>query len=123
MSGRFMSAWLTRLLFVLALTIQVIAPVAGHVASAREGGSVACLTVVDDAAGRPQPAHHHDHGKHDCALCQTFCDGVAPVAAPPVTVGLAPLRWDRLRWTAVAPVPPAAAGDEARRARAPPAFS
>lgn len=118
--------WVTRVLFALALTVQVIAPMASAVAAARDTGSVAgietCLNIGVGDHGRGQPAHHR-HSHHDCALCKAFCDGVAPVSASPVALCADGFEWRTASWVlndaALTRPRPAAS----HRARAPPHFS
>lgn len=119
--------WLTALLFVLAVTFQVMTPVVNGVAASRGMDPVVvndiCLKVAGAAHDHEQaPAHSH-HRHHDCALCQAFCDGVAPVSARPYAIGTASVQWSRLRWTVADHALPASPRDFARQARAPPIFS
>ncbi|QGM99444.1 DUF2946 family protein [Methylocystis parvus] len=117
--------WLPTVLFVLALAVQAFLPVANGVAAAR-GVDVHGLSEICLKAGSPGHDHGpagHAHGTHDCALCQAFCDGVAPVAAKPVLLGMAPVQWRDIRWTVADRALPAPPRDYDRQARAPPSFS
>jgi hypothetical protein len=120
--------WLPTILFVLALAVQAFLPVANGVAAARgidvHGLSDICLKAGSpghDNHQGPGPAHSHSH--HDCALCQAFCDGVSPVAAPPVVLGMAPVQWKDFRWTVADRALSAPPRDYDRQARAPPTLS
>lgn len=117
-----MPRWLTLALFALALAVQAIAPVANGVAAAHDATGLfeICQKATDHA---PQQAPGHTHRHQDCALCQAFCDGVAPVAARQMPVAVAPVYWSRLAWAAVDYAPPAMARDFSRQARAPPSFA
>jgi hypothetical protein len=117
-------AWLTRLLFALALAVQVIAPMASNVAAAREGGSDDGVGFCVKAGGQTEhrtPGHAQDG--RDCPICQTLCDGVAPIAARPSAPGMAPVQWVEVPWTVADRVLPVLSSDGANRARAPPIFS
>ena len=76
---------LGRLIFALALTIQVFSPVASSVARAGSANPVfqICLKAALDFATRDQqsPDRSGRHGNGDCLLCQLSCDGSAPVGA------------------------------------------
>lgn len=120
-------AWLTRLLFALALALQVIAPMSGGVAAARDGvkshALETCLALAGGDHGQRQGGHGHTHGHHDCALCQAFCDGVAPVAGRPASLGRAPVQWEDIHWMVADRALPAPPRNYDRQARAPPKFS
>jgi len=122
------SKWLTALLFALALAIQAFAPVAGNVAVARSLGDAGetvdlCLDGASSAGDRHQaPGHLHGH-RGACALCQAFCDGLAPLAARLVSPGMAPVQWTALDWTARDRALPTRLHDFSRQARAPPSLS
>ncbi|WP_442754200.1 DUF2946 family protein [Methylocystis sp. JAN1] len=113
------------ILFVLALALQAL-PVASGVAAAR-GADAHVLSEICLKAGSPGHDNHQApgraHGRHDCPLCQAFCDGVAPVAARPVVLGMAPVQWRDFRWTVADRALPAPPRDYDRQARAPPSFS
>ncbi|MEK4033693.1 DUF2946 family protein [Methylocystis sp. IM3] len=118
-----MPRWLTVALFALALAVQAIAPVANGVAAAHDAtGLFEFCQKATDAAPQQSPGHTHRHHQ-DCALCQAFCDGVAPVAGRPVALAFASLHWSRLAWAAVDFAPLATARDVSRQARAPPRFA
>jgi hypothetical protein len=113
------------LLFVLALAVQALTPVASGFAAAggiaRGGLSEICLKAVgnlDHDDGRSSPGHAH---QRDCPLCQAFCDGVAPVGSSAAVLGETPVQWATLQWILVDNAAPVAAGRSAHRARAPPA--
>lgn len=119
--------WLTAVLFALALAVQALAPVATGVAMAHGAGESGPFELCLKA-GRAAANHHgsggHVHRQHDsCALCQAFCDGVAPVSVRSASLGMAPVRWTSFRWTVADRTVPVAARDYARQARAPPVFS
>lgn len=116
--------WLTALLFVLAMTVQVFAPVANGVAAAHGLDTLAageiCLTAAQsDHGSRGQPLHGHHH-HHDCALCQAFCDGVAPVAARLAALAAPTAQWTCVQWSLTHQTMRASPRDAARQARAPP---
>lgn len=118
--------WLTKMLFALALAVQVIAPLASSFAAAREGDADNSIGICLKAARGSQAGHQtpgNPHGGRDCPICQFFCDGVAPVAMRPVSIDAAPAQWIEFRWTSVDRVLPAWARDESNRARGPPSFS
>ncbi len=117
-------AWLTRVLFALALAVQVIAPMAGSFAAAldNEVGSIGvCLKAAKDQAKHQVPGHAQK--ERDCPICQIFCNGVAPVAARPPAPGMALVQWVEFRWTVADRVLPVLLQGLAHRARAPPSFS
>ncbi|HEY8162305.1 MAG TPA: DUF2946 family protein [Methylocystis sp.] len=119
-------AWLTRVLFALALAVQVIAPMAGSLAAARESEADGSIGVCLKGAGAGQAERQlpgHTRNGRDCPICQIFCDGVAPVAARPPTPGMAPVQWFEFCWTAADRVLPILSHGGANRARAPPSFS
>jgi len=119
--------WITAILFVLALAVQALAPVANGVAAARgvdvHGLSEICLKAAAPGHETPRAPGHAHHGHHDCALCQAFCDGVAPVAGRPVQLGMAPVQWKSSHWTVADRALPPPPRDYDRQARAPPSFS
>jgi hypothetical protein len=113
--------WLTIALFALALAVQALAPAAIGVAAAHEGGlSETCVTAADRAPQHAPPGTRHTH--HHCALCQSFCDGVAPVPVRPIAVDAGPLHWRSFAWVAPVMAASPAWRDFAHRARAPPRF-
>lgn len=121
--------WLTTVLFALALAVQALAPIAGNVARANGFGAASasvalCLSKASGGPTDPQQAPGAAHGhRHDCALCQSLCDGVAPIAAPPLQLVAASAFWRAAEWAADARALPARRFDHARQARAPPTFS
>ncbi|MGD9543510.1 MAG: DUF2946 family protein [Methylocystis sp.] len=117
--------WLTVLLFALALTVQALAPAAAHVAPRLGAGDVIkafCLNDVaasDDDQGPARVKSHRDA----CLFCQTYCNGVAPLAARVIHLGKAPVQWTALDWTVADRALPTHPQDYSRQARAPPANS
>jgi hypothetical protein len=117
--------WLTALLFVLAMTFQVVAPVANGVAAAHGLDGLVygemCLKAAQADHGPQKPGqgrHHHHH--HDCALCQGYWDGAAPVA-PRATAIVAPdAQWMLLRWVDAHSAPTLSLRQVAHQPRAPP---
>jgi hypothetical protein len=111
-------------LFVLALAVQALSPVASGFAAggiARAGLSEICLKAdVGQDNGRSTPGHSHSH-QRDCPLCQAFCDGVSPVEASAAVLGATPVQWATLQWSDIDNSAPAISGRSAHRARAPPA--
>jgi hypothetical protein len=111
------------LLFLLALAVQVIAPVVGGKAFAHEhasGGSVSiCRTAAGGAGDAPSSPTRHD----GCAICQILCDGVAPVGARDYSIASAGAVWFAAAWASRDFVLPTTGIDHLRRARAPPSFS
>jgi hypothetical protein len=121
-SGFFMSRnWLTAILFALALAVQAIAPIAGNVASAQAGVSANCL-AADGADHKSTPGHVHRH-RDSCLLCQTFCDGVAPVETRQASLVFASFDWRPFAWTMADRTLQGPQRDYSRQARAPPSFS
>ena len=121
--------WIGVLVFALALTIQVWAPVVASVAMAQTATDAErrlslCLNAGGDNADRSQqlPGHHNQH-RDACPLCQFCCGGIAPIEARPNQVGRAPVQWIALAWTVADRVLPTPAHDHSRQARAPPALS
>jgi hypothetical protein len=117
--------WLTALLFVLAMTFQVVAPVANGVAAAHGldglvSGDI-CLQSAQADHGPQKPGqgrHHHHH--HDCALCQGFWDGAAPVASRAAAIVAPAAQWTLLRWGAERSAPTVSLRHVAHQPRAPP---
>lgn len=121
--------WLSVFVFVLALTIQVIAPAGANVAMARASGEAQqsvsiCLSIGGDPADNSQQfPGHNDRHHSSCLLCQVCCGGIAPIEARPHQVGKAPVQWIVLAWTVADRVLPAPRHKHSHQARAPPAFS
>jgi hypothetical protein len=115
-------------LFALAVAVQALAPVAADFAMAKASGDGASFEICVDSGG---VAHHHRHhnrapghdGSDACPLCQVCCSGVALIEAKPDHVGMAPVQWTPLAWTAADRVLAASRRDHAHQARAPPSFS
>jgi hypothetical protein len=120
-----MPRWLTALLFVLALAVQVGTPIANGVAAARgfdvHGLSEICLKGSRESHDHGPVRHSHSH--HDCALCQTFCDGVTPVVTRTEAALSAPAKWIAIRWLASDVGVTSRSRISSHQARAPPVFS
>lgn len=113
--------WLTILLFALALAIQAFAPAAAHVATQAGATSVVeeiCLKDAGSTQPMQTPGHLKVHGL--CLFCQSYCDGVAPLAARAVHIGAAPVQWTALSWATASRAPLTFYRDYSRQARAPP---
>jgi hypothetical protein len=110
-------------LFVLAVAVQVIAPVLGGMAFADErsrGEAVSlCSAAAGDTSDAPSLPTHHDR----CALCQITCDGYAPVGLRAYPTAPAGSVWSAIVWASREFVLPTTSIDHLRRARAPPSFS
>lgn len=120
--------WLTTLLFALALVVQTMAPAAANVASAAGlGTSIASDELCFKVAGstdQSQQSPGQSKGHRDvCLLCQSYCDGVAPLGARVIHLGKAPVQWTALFWTVADRALPTPQHDYSRQARAPPAIS
>ena len=112
------------LLFFVALTIQVLAPMAGNLAHAKAFRQSSVSTILCEAAdGSHHPGKasqdHHTANKH-CLLCLSFCDSTGftlvggqsgLVAANAWVIGAFPAQLD---------TSPADRETERYRARAPP---
>ncbi len=112
------------LLFALALTFQVLAPIAGNLAVAGTidlGGVSLKLCQSDKADSSKVPLSHGQH--QSCALCQIYCDGVSPVATDVIVIQTQSALWRVAYWRLLDRILPSTAFDYARQARAPPAFS
>lgn len=117
--------WLTVLLFALALSVQAFAPAAAHVASRMGAGDAVnefCFTDIASSGQSQDPAHLKSH-RDACLFCQSYCDGVAPLAARTIHFGKAPVQWTALDWTVADRALPTHPQDFSRQARAPPANS
>ncbi len=115
--------WLKLILFALALAVQVIAPAASGVATAYEGGGFQRDCGAVDPRRQSPTRHTNGQNHHDCALCQSFCDGAAPVPARRPDALLSPAHWVRLHWAQPVGEHPAHSRHSAHRARAPPRFA
>jgi hypothetical protein len=124
-SGPFMPRWLTALLFVLALAVQVSTPIANGVAAARgrdnHGLTEFCLKGAGET--RDQGPVRHSHGRHDCGLCETFCDGVTPVVIRFSALAGASAHWVSVSWQTPDVGTTSRQRLSAHQARAPPLFS
>ena len=112
------------ILFLLAMAVQVIAPVMGGMAFAHErvhGEAISslCRNAAGDIGEAPAPPPRHD----SCALCQFLCDGATPVIVRDYASDPAGAVWFDLAWGARDFVLPTTRIDHTRRARAPPFFS
>lgn len=114
--------WLTVLLFAFALTLQALAPAAGHVASRMGAGdAVKELCFADIGADDQSQDPASTKGRRQaCLFCQSYCDGVAPLAARVIHLGKAPVQWTALNWTVADRALPTHPQDYSRQARAPP---
>jgi Protein of unknown function (DUF2946) len=73
-------SWLQVVLFFVAITLQVLAPIAGNLAHAKVFKESGISSVLCEASGT---SHHQDKGsqsrhaanKH-CLLCQSICDSL-----------------------------------------------
>jgi hypothetical protein len=112
---------------LLAAAIWASAPFAASLALRRatgKAGKFASL-VVCFASGAPlpdartdRPGLPDDRSPH-CVLCQTLCDGAAPLAPRPGPVGVAPIQ-KSLPWMVADRAAPTSRPRLSHRARAPP---
>lgn len=112
------------LLFALALTFQVLAPIAGSLAVAGTidlGGVSFKLCQSDKSDSSKAPLSHTQN--QSCALCQVYCDGVSSVASGAIVIDAQSAQWLPAQGRPRDPVLPTTSLDYARQARAPPAFS
>lgn len=112
------------ILFLVAMAVQVIAPVMGGMARANarspgEAISSLCRAAGGDTGEAPESPARHD----SCALCEVLCDGVAPVGARDYAIVPAGNVWFALVWGSPEVVRPPTSIDQTHRARAPPSFS
>jgi hypothetical protein len=117
-------------LFGLALAIWAIAPIVGQVGAARAADLALarffiCFASVGSSPADAQPGlpGHDDDRERACPMCQASCGGVAPIAARPGQVGVAPVQRVALAWTVADRALPTPRRDFSRLARAPPASS
>lgn len=73
-------SWLQVVLFFVAITLQVLAPMAGNLAHAKafkESGVSTILCEASDASQHQDKGsqNHHTANKH-CLLCQSICDSL-----------------------------------------------
>lgn len=125
--------WATVLLFVLALVVQTLAPATGAVAVGKAVGMAApglsaaapgiCLTAGQTAGDQKQAPGKASHHRDLCPLCQSSCDGAAPLAGRIAFCWAAPVAPVTLAWSVGARGPPVPDFDYARQPRAPPAIS
>lgn len=73
-------SWLKALLFLVALTIQVLAPIAGNLAHAKgfsgSGISSVLCQSSDGSSGQGRGAPNHLTHSKQCLLCQSVCDSL-----------------------------------------------
>ena len=112
------------LLFLVALTLQVLAPMAGNLAHAKAFRESGVSTIICEAADGSRHSgktsqNHHAANKH-CLLCQSFCDsiGFTPVGGQAGLV--ATNAWVLGAIPAQLDTSPASQEIERYRARAPP---
>jgi len=118
--------WLSVLFFALTLAVLAMAPGASRLAMAGGGFTAGepCLSSGgDQTPDRRESPGHGDHHSDCCFPCGACGDGVAPVASRPLHIGMAPVQWRSLAWTAADRALPAARRDHSRQARAPPSHS
>jgi hypothetical protein len=114
------------LLFALALAVQVIAPASASVMAEARNSSAAfaiCFQAGGGPAGDRELPGPNERRSDACPLCQACCVGVAPPAAWPSSVGMAPVQWVASSWTVADRAVPTPHPDYAHRARAPPSLS
>lgn len=112
------------LLFFVALTIQVLAPMAGNLAHAkafRESGVSTILCEAADGSRHPGKAsqNHHTANKH-CLLCLSFCDSIGFTLVGGQSGLVATNAWVIGAFPAQLDTSPAYRETERYRARAPP---
>lgn len=120
--------WLTVLFFALALAIQALAPIATNVAYAGGGGSAStafelCLNGGGFADDQTQTPGQANRRHENCPLCQTFCDGAAPLAGRSVFLRIVPPTSRALSSTEVDRFPLKRPFEHSHQARAPPLHS
>jgi hypothetical protein len=116
------------LALLLAAALSASAPFVASLALRRVTGKAEKLAslVVCFASGAPlpdartdRPGSTDDRSPH-CVLCQTLCDGAAPLAPRPGPVGVAPIQ-NSLPWMVADRAAPTSRPRLSHRARAPPA--
>lgn len=116
--------WLQVLVFFVAITFQVLAPMASNLAHAKAFEESAISTILCEASDGfhqqdkdSQPRHHAN--KH-CLLCQSFCDtlGFTPVDGHSGLI--ASNAWIIGAFPALAYISPASRETDRYQARAPP---
>ncbi len=121
--------WLLGLLFLLAMTVQAIAPAAANFAHL--GGSSSdkttfqlCLKSAADFANVEKRHPGQTEHRHDsCFFCQLSCDGAGPLAAVVSAASLAPVQWRPSAWAEADRAPPTLRREASNQPRAPPKFS
>ena len=116
-------ALLGRLIFALALTIQVLSPVASSVARVRAAAPAVqiCLkpALVFGTGDRQSPNRPERHGDN-CIFCQLSCNGAAPIHVATHEIGVAPVQWRLSRWTVADRAAPTQEHERSHQPRAPP---
>ena len=73
-------SWLQVLLFLVALTLQVIAPMAGNLAHAKgfSGSSISSVLCQssDGISGQVKEGPNHLTSNKQCLLCQSVCNSL-----------------------------------------------
>lgn len=73
-------SWFQVLLFLVALTIQVMAPMAGNLAHAKafqeSGVSTFLCQSTDGSSVQGKGTPNHLSGNRQCLLCQSVCDAL-----------------------------------------------
>ena len=112
------------LLFLLALTIQVLAPMAGNLAHAEAFKESGVSTILCEASDNTLnqgngSQSHHSADKH-CLFCQSFCDSLGFTLVSGQSGLIATNAWIIGVFPAQLDGSPASRGIESYRARAPP---
>ena len=112
------------LLFLLALTIQVLAQMAGNLAHAKAFKESGVSTILCEASDN---SHHQGNGSQShhaannhCLLCQNVCDSFGFTLAIEQSGLIATNAWIIGAFPAQLDTSPASRGTESYRARAPP---
>jgi len=116
--------WLQVLLFFVALTLQVLAPIAGNLAHAEAFKESGISTIICEAADGPHhpgngSQNHQTANKH-CLLCQSFCDSIGFTLADGQWGLVATNAWVIGSFPAQLDTSPASRETQRYRARAPP---
>lgn len=112
------------LLFFVALTIQVLAPMAGNLAHAKAFRESGVSTILCEAADGSHHSgtgsqNHHTANNH-CLLCQSFCDSIGFTLADGQLGLVAANAWVIGAFPAQLDTSPDSRETERYRARAPP---